>query len=100
MARTRTGRSLLAFGAPWCTPWTILSPDLDALAADTKAVTRINVDEDPGTAEHYRVVSLPTFVILEGGTERRRLTGAVSLEELRDALVAARTSAPKRRRRR
>lgn len=80
------GPWLLAFGASWSVPWRLLSPVLDDLAGDPLAeckVQVVDVDTDPGLADHHRVVSVPTFVIVDPtGNETRRVTGAVSPGEL------------------
>jgi thioredoxin 1 len=81
----RAGLALVAFGAPWCVPWTLLQPVLDELAEQVPVV-RVDVHEDTATAEMYRVVSLPTFVVVRDGRERRRFTGAVGAADLRRGL--------------
>lgn len=75
--------SVIAFGATWCAPWSLLAPVLDDLADDGIPVQRHDVDVDAATAERYRIITLPTLLLLRDGTERRRITGAVSAAELR-----------------
>ena len=90
------GPRLLAFGAAWSVPWRLLRPVLDDLAGDPLAecqVQPVDVDADPGLADRHRVVSVPTFVIVDpAGNETRRVTGAVSPGEL-TALATVGTAA-------
>tara|TARA_R110000772_G_scaffold174416_1_gene286304 strand:+ start:392 stop:580 length:189 start_codon:yes stop_codon:yes gene_type:complete len=41
----------------------------------TIPVQKINIDEDPTTAQQYNVRSIPTVVLLENGQEVKRLVG-------------------------
>lgn len=82
--RTSTDRTLLAFGAAWCPPWRLLRAALDQLAADGVSVQVVDVDEDPAAAERHRVAVVPTVLVMAGGAERRRVTGAVSRDRLRE----------------
>lgn len=82
-AKAATTWSLVAFGAAWCAPWPLLHPVLEQIDADGVPVEFVDVDRDAAAAERYRVVTLPTLVVLRDGTERRRITGAVSAGELR-----------------
>lgn len=74
---------VLAFGASWCAPWQVLRPSVEELVAAGLPVRLVDVDEEAGLAETHRVISLPTFVLLREGAERRRILGAVSAAELR-----------------
>lgn len=76
-------RVLLAFGARWCVPWVLLAPVLTKLEEGGTNVIRVDVDDEAGLAERYRITVLPTFLLLEGGNERKRLLGAVGEKELR-----------------
>lgn len=77
-------RTLLAFGAAWSPPWRLLRAGIEALASDEVRVQCVDVDEDPATAERYRVITVPTVLILVDGKERRRVTGAVSPAALKE----------------
>lgn len=76
------GVVLVAFGAPWCTPFLLadgLLQDIEAAGGD---VRRVDIEDWPQHAEAFRVVSLPTFVSVRSGTEKERTIGAVSRLDL------------------
>jgi thioredoxin 1 len=77
------GPALLVFGATWCAPWQLLGPALDTLTGDGVDVRRIDIDTWPHHAESYRVISVPTFVVVRAGKEVRRRIGATGLADLR-----------------
>lgn len=85
-AKPAVESTLLVFTATWSPPSVLLGKTLDALEADGVTVTRVDVDADDVTAERFRVISVPTVVVLRGEQERRRFLGAVSATDLRDAL--------------
>ena len=67
------------FWAPWCGPCRAIAPIMKALAAehgDRLRFAKLNVDESPGTASRYRVLSIPTVILFDGGEPRETITGA------------------------
>ncbi|HKB94791.1 MAG TPA: thioredoxin domain-containing protein [Gaiellaceae bacterium] len=65
---------LVDFWAPWCKPCKALEPVLDKLAARVPVV-KLNVDEHPGVAGRYDVLSIPTVMLFAGGEAIGRLAG-------------------------
>jgi len=76
---------LVKFGADWCPPCRTMDQTLDSVAAtlDPKVkVIRVNVDEQPAIAAHYRVSSIPrTFLFYQGNVLANQL-GALDSDEL------------------
>lgn len=77
---------LIDFWAGWCGPCRMLSPIIDEVAAESSdfKVGKINVDEEGDLAMRYRVMSIPTLVVFEGGQEVNRSLGVISKEEVLD----------------
>lgn len=76
---------LVDFYADWCGPCKMMAPLVKELAEkyDGKIkVGKLNVDENPDVSMEYRVMSIPTFILFQGGEKVTSVTGAVSKGEL------------------
>jgi thioredoxin 2 len=72
--------------AEWCGPCRMVSPALEQVARDLSGrlkLVKVNVDTSPVLARRFGVQSIPTFLLVDGGTVVARRTGAAPLEELR-----------------
>ena len=60
---------LLDFWAEWCGPCKMLSPIVDAIAADRTdiQVGKVNVDEQSELAQQFGIRSIPTLVVMKNG---------------------------------
>lgn len=82
---------LVDFYADWCGPCKMMAPIVSELADEYQGVFKIgklNVDNDPNTAEQYRVMSIPTMIILKNGVAVDTIVGAVPKKTLQDKLNA------------
>ena len=68
------------FWAPWCGPCKTIEPALDELADTTTNVefVKLDIDENPRTADTYGVLSLPTVMLFDRGELRETVYGARS----------------------
>ena len=75
---------LLDFWASWCGPCQMVSPVLEQIGEenDSIRVGKVNVDEQGELTMQFRVVSIPTLVVMKGGEEVNRIVGAASKSEI------------------
>ena len=60
---------LVDFWASWCGPCKMLTPVVHQIAdenPDIKVVS-VNVDEEPGLAQQYNIMSIPSLLVFRGG---------------------------------
>jgi len=80
---------LLDFWAEWCGPCKMIAPLLDEAAteyADKLAVIKLNVDENPQTAQKFGVRSIPTLMLFKDGAVQAQKMGAMSKSQLAEFL--------------
>jgi len=71
--------------APWCGPCRIIAPAIDQLASEMAGRVRfakLNVDENPRTAQRFELRSIPTLLVFKGGREVDRIVGALPKAEI------------------
>ena len=75
---------LLDFYADWCGPCRMISPTIEEIAGERSdiLVGKINVDENPDIASQFGVYSIPTLVVLRGGSVVNRASGARPKEDI------------------
>ena len=71
---------LLDFWALWCGPCRMVVPIVEEIAGERPdiKVGKINVDEEPELAGQFRVMSIPTLVVMKDGKVVNQAVGARS----------------------
>ena len=69
---------LLDFWASWCGPCRMVSPIVDEIAEEREdiKVGKVNVDEESELAAKFRVMSIPTLVVMKDGEIVNQSVGA------------------------
>ncbi|MBP7563137.1 MAG: thioredoxin [Candidatus Cloacimonetes bacterium] len=83
-----SGVTLVDFWAPWCGPCRMMTPIIEEIAhekTDIK-VAKVNIDESPGIAQQYNILSIPTLIYFKDGQPIHQSVGVVSKKAILDKL--------------
>ena len=69
---------LLDFFASWCGPCRMVGPILDEIAEEREdiKVGKVDIDEQPELASRFRIMSVPTLMVLKDGNIVEQAVGA------------------------
>ena len=70
---------LVDFWATWCGPCRMIAPVIEEIAAEFEGkavVGKVDVDEEPGLAQRYGIMSIPTLIVFKGGKVVEQAVGA------------------------
>ena len=73
------------FWAEWCGPCRMIAPALEEIAGSMGSkvkIVKLNVDENPRTAEKYGIMSIPTLMLFKNGELSSRQVGAAPKQKL------------------
>ena len=72
--------------ATWCGPCRMLAPVIEEIAQEREdvAVCKVDVDEAPGLAQEFGVMSIPTVLVFKNG---EAVTGCVGVRPKADILA-------------
>lgn len=77
---------LLNFWAMWCAPCKPLEPILEYLAKEYKGrliIGRINVDDEFQLVKDFKIMNIPTLILIKDGRVQETVIGARSRFDLR-----------------
>lgn len=78
--------------ATWCGPCKMMAPVVAQLAEEyeeTVKVGKLDIDQNVDIVAQYKIMSVPTFLVIKDGEVKAKLIGAVSKEELVEAIDQA-----------
>ncbi len=71
---------IVDFWAVWCGPCRMVAPIVEEIGAEYNGkakVVKVDVDNNPGTANHFRIRNIPTLLFFKGGQVVDKQVGVV-----------------------
>ena len=87
-----TNPVVVDFWAEWCGPCRAIAPVLEELSSELQGkvkIVKLNVDENPGVASKYGIMSIPTLMIFKNGEMAARQVGAAPKQKLEQWITTA-----------
>ena len=80
---------LVDFHATWCGPCKMMAPELKRFAqnnSDKLRVIKIDIDRNQQAAQQYNIQGVPTLILFKEGKVLWRQSGAMSAQQISDAV--------------
>ncbi|MGA8858330.1 MAG: thioredoxin [Candidatus Bathyarchaeia archaeon] len=71
--------------AAWCAPCRAIAPVVEELAKEYSGKVvfgKLNVDDNPETAEKFSIRAIPTLLVMKNGSEADRIVGILPKNQL------------------
>lgn len=75
--------------APWCGPCKSFAPVFEKAAAELEPsirLAKLNTEKHQSIGARWKIRSIPTLILFVGGKEKARMSGAMSLPQLKSWL--------------
>ena len=76
---------LVDFWATWCGPCKMMAPVLEDISGEyegTLSVGKLDVDQNPATAQEFGIMSVPTMILFKNGKPLKQIVGFRSKADL------------------
>ncbi|MEW6453045.1 MAG: thioredoxin [Pseudomonadota bacterium] len=84
------GPVVVDFWAEWCGPCKMIAPALEEISGsvgEKVKIVKLNVDENPETAQKYGIMSIPTLLMFKNGEIAKRQVGAQPKQKLEQWII-------------
>ena len=90
-AETSEGLVLIDFWATWCGPCLMQAPILEQLSEeideDELKIVKIDVDENPDTAQKFAIMSIQTLLFKKDGEVVKQVAGVHTKEQIKEIVA-------------
>ena len=90
-AETSEGLVLVDFWATWCGPCLMQAPILEQLSEeideDELKIVKIDVDENPDTAQKFVIMTIPTLLFKKDGEVVKQVAGVHTKEQIKEIVA-------------
>uniref|UniRef100_A0A1B6CNU0 Thioredoxin domain-containing protein n=2 Tax=Clastoptera arizonana TaxID=38151 RepID=A0A1B6CNU0_9HEMI len=78
---------IVDFFATWCHPCKALTPRIESVIAEKEGkivLAKVDIDENSGLADDYKVSSVPVLLVMRNGKVEDRIVGLQDTDKLRE----------------